>query len=114
LNRMNRLGRATFWFCLQIAVIAIIVSWAQTPEMQTSGGDNPQAVGVFALIMAAAVTALVMILRDSVRFVWRRLVGTPLSEPYQADDGPRRIETSVRLRQSRELPPGRGVRKEIR
>jgi hypothetical protein len=111
---MNRLGRATFWFGLQLVVIVAVVNWAQSPEMQSSGGDNPQAVGVFALIMAAAVTALAMILRDSIRFVWRRLTRSPLGQPDEADYGAGRIEASTRLSQPRELPPGSRVRKQIR
>jgi hypothetical protein len=105
----------TFWVGLQAAVIALIVSWAQTPEMQQSGGDNPQAIAVFAVVMAMAVTAAVMIGRDSILFVWRRLTSRrSLRETHQANDGARRIEAGTGLRQPRELPPGGRVRKQIR
>jgi len=84
----------------------------QYVRVRLDGGDNPYAVGVFALIMAAAATALVMIVRDSARFVWRRF--RPLREPDQPDYGPGRIEASRRLGHTRELPPSGGVRKQIR
>lgn len=112
MGRMNRLGRQTCWLVFQIAIMAAVVNWASSPDMQQSGGDNPYAVGVFALILAAAGTAAVMIVRDSALWLWRRL--RPRSEPHEAYDGPRRIDAGRRLSQSRELPAGGGVRKQIR
>lgn len=128
MNRINRVGRQALWFALQIGVFAFIVSWATSPEMQETGGSNPYAVGVFALLMTMAATAAVMIFRDTVTWLWRWLVhgetqwtgarlfgpSRPLRKPHQPNDGTSRIDASPGPRHPRELPPGSRVRKQIR
>jgi hypothetical protein len=125
LNRINLVGRQALWCAMQIAVVAVIFNWASSPEMQEHGGSNPGAVAVFAVLMAAAATAAVMIFRDSVSFLWRwlvhgearwtggRLFG-PRRQADQSNNGASRIEPGRGIGHPGKLPPGSGVRKQVR
>lgn len=105
--------RQLFWCSLQIAVFGSSVYWMTRPEMLDHGGNNPYAVTAMALILTMAATAAVMIARDLLFFVWRRLPWT-LREANEPDYRPGRIGPATGGRHPGKLPPGGGVRKQIR
>jgi hypothetical protein len=118
--------RQALWGAMQIAVFVSVAMWASSPEMQQSGGSNPYAVGVFALLMTMAATAAVMISRDLILWAWRavvyrdfrwtgaRLFGPALSKPNETYDRPRRIDAAAGPRKPRELPARRWIGKQPR
>lgn len=93
--------RQLFWCSLQIAVFGSTVYWMNTPEMKDHGGDNAYAVTVLALMLTMAVTAAVMITRDSASFVIRRV--RALRQPNQPNDRPDWVNATPRLSKPREL-----------
>lgn len=110
--------RQMFWCSLQIAVVAAVFYWARTPEMQaTSAAQNPMAVAFFAVLMAAMVTAAVMIARDACLWLGRlirravapRQANQPDYRPDRIDAGagasePRKLTSRLRIgKQARKL-----------
>jgi hypothetical protein len=113
LNVMNasKIG----WYALQLGAGGVVFWFAATPEGQANGGTNGHAVILGAVLLAAAATAAVKIVRDALRFIsrwvhgyFRRLpVGRSLpSQAYNPQEGRRSLSaTAGRIRQPAELPP---------
>ena len=81
------------------------------PELK--GDFGPYGVFGVALIFTMAVTAAVMIARDSFLWLLSRL-RRPLSETNEANDGANRAYPGIGRSEPRKLPAGRWVSKEPR
>jgi hypothetical protein len=97
--------RQILWCSLQVGVVALVIYWSRTPDMQaTSAAQSPMAVGVFAILMAAAVTAAVMIVRDVSlwlgRLIRRAITSGKADQPHY---GPGRIDARPGASEPRKL-----------